>query len=415
MSLHLLEVGVRWPPETFVRAKLERLAAAGVRVTVASPLPPGAPRPQLPGLELLPLNHWDVPLRRKLVGVVARGALLAMRSPRRALSLLAGVHRLPGLDGRGRFHRAVARLWLLLPLADERPDVVQFEWETAAVNYLPLLDVWACPVVMACRGGDTSLLSHRPERRWAERVPDALSLAAAVHCVSEATAREAAMQGVDPELTRVVRTAVDPEFFCPNGGLPADASELRIACVGSLRWRKDPETALGVLARLDALAVPARLDILGGDPGHETGDESQRDRLMFTADDLGVGDRVTIHGESRPAEVRDYLRSAHVLLHAGLLEGIPNVVVEAMACGVPVVTADSGGVREAVSDGVEGFVVAPRDTHAMATALARLWRDPALRTRMGEAGRRRAKADFAPERQVEDFLALYRSVTAGAA
>ena len=410
--LHLLEVGVRWPPETFVRAKLERLAAAGVRVTVASALPPGAPRPSLPGLELLPLNHWDVPVRRQRLGVLAGAAALAIRSPRRALALLAAVRRRPRQRGLRRLGDAVAQLWRLLPLAAERPDVVQFEWETAAVHFQPLVDVWNCPVVMACRGGDITLLDHLPDEPWTDRVPAALSQAAAVHCVSEATARQAERHGLDPARARVIRTAVDPTFFSPNGGPPRDAAELRVASVGSLRWPKDHEAALQALARLDPESVPARLEIVGGDPGEETGHESQRERLLYTAQDLGVGDRVTIHGELEARDVRDRLRATHVLLHASLVEGIPNVVVEAMACAVPVVVSDCGGVREAVTDGVEGFVVAPRDTHAMASALEHLWRDPELRRRMGAAGRRRAEADFAPQRQVEDFLELYRTVAA---
>ena len=409
--LHLLEVGVRWPPETFVRAKLERLAAAGVRVTVASPLPPGAPRPHVPGLELLPINHWDVPYRRKLLRAAAGCAALALRDPGRARALLGAVRRMP--RGPRPVRSIVVNLHAFLPLARTRPDVVQFEWETAAVRYLPLLDVWDSPVVMACRGGDVSLLTDLPGEGWVDRLPRALGAAAAVHCVSEATARQAQLHGADPARTRVVRSAVDTEFFAPNGGPPAGAAELRVASIGSMRWRKDHEAALRVLARL-APSVPARLDVLGGDPAAETGDQSQRERLLYTAADLGIEERVTIRGEAGPGDVRDRLRQSHVLLHTSLAEGIPNVVLEAMSCGVPVVTTDCGGVREAVTDGVEGFVVPRRDTRAMAAALERLWRDQGLRRRMGQAARRRVQSDFAPERQVEGFLDMYRSVTAAA-
>jgi glycosyltransferase involved in cell wall biosynthesis len=79
---------------------------------------------------------------------------------------------------------------------------------------------------------------------------------------------------------------------------------------------------------------------------------------------------------------------------------------------VPVVTTDCGGVREAVTDGVEGFVVAPRDPEKLAAALARLWRDPELRRRMGEAGRTRVQGGFTLERQLQDFLEMYREVVA---
>jgi glycosyltransferase involved in cell wall biosynthesis len=81
-----------------------------------------------------------------------------------------------------------------------------------------------------------------------------------------------------------------------------------------------------------------------------------------------------------------------------------------MSCGLPVVTSDCGGVREAVRDGVDGFVVGFRDAAAMAEALEQLWLDPALRTAMGRAAREHVRSEFSPERQVAGFLALYRSV-----
>jgi glycosyltransferase involved in cell wall biosynthesis len=91
-------------------------------------------------------------------------------------------------------------------------------------------------------------------------------------------------------------------------------------------------------------------------------------------------------------------------------EGLPTVILEAMACGVPVVATDCGGVSEALTDGVEGFVVPPRDSEALKRALERLWREPELRTRMGEAGRRTATSRFTLERQLDEFLAMYREV-----
>ena len=99
-------------------------------------------------------------------------------------------------------------------------------------------------------------------------------------------------------------------------------------------------------------------------------------------------------------------------LHASLAEGIPNVVLEAMACGVPVVTTDAGGVAEAVTDGVEGFVVPARRPELMAAALERLWREPELAARMGAAGRERVSRSFRADAQIEQFLDLYAGVTA---
>lgn len=81
-----------------------------------------------------------------------------------------------------------------------------------------------------------------------------------------------------------------------------------------------------------------------------------------------------------------------------------------MASGLPVVVTDCGGTREAVTDGVEGFVIPRREPDAMARALLTLWRDADLRRRMGAAGRARAEAEFDMDRQVDRFDELYRSL-----
>jgi glycosyltransferase involved in cell wall biosynthesis len=82
-----------------------------------------------------------------------------------------------------------------------------------------------------------------------------------------------------------------------------------------------------------------------------------------------------------------------------------------MACGLPVVVTDCGGMREAVTDGVEGFVVPKRDPAGMARALTRLWGDPSLRDEMGRAGRARVLSDFTLSRETDEFEELYRAVT----
>jgi glycosyltransferase involved in cell wall biosynthesis len=93
-----------------------------------------------------------------------------------------------------------------------------------------------------------------------------------------------------------------------------------------------------------------------------------------------------------------------------LSEGLSNAALEAMACGLPVVTTDCGGMPEAITDGVEGFVVPLRDPHAMAKALSALASDVELRRRMGKAGRDRVLKQFTLGRQIEEFVSLLEDV-----
>ena len=94
---------------------------------------------------------------------------------------------------------------------------------------------------------------------------------------------------------------------------------------------------------------------------------------------------------------------------AGLeAEGFGIVFLEAAACGVPAVAGRSGGAHEAVVDGETGFVVEPRDVHAVRVALARLCDDPEPRSRMGRAARERAVAEYAYDSLVARLLPMTR-------
>lgn len=106
-------------------------------------------------------------------------------------------------------------------------------------------------------------------------------------------------------------------------------------------------------------------------------------------------------------DVGALMNAFDVLAHACELEGFGRVAVEAMAAGRPVVGPAAGGFAESVMDGETGFLVAPGDPAALAGAVGRLAADPALRGRLGEAGRQRACEVFAPERHLCEMLDIY--------
>jgi glycosyltransferase involved in cell wall biosynthesis len=365
--LRIVEVGLRWPPETFLQLKLMRLAERGFDVIVSSADPP--PAPELPGVRLKQLR---------------------------------GTHG-GKLDTWG-LHLRLMRL---------RPDVLHFEWLTVASSHRRLLEAWAGPVVVSCRGSDLPMGGPAPNRPRASALEAVFDRADAVHCVSEATRRDAVAFGLAPEKACLIPGAVDAEFFEPPADRAAGENGFTIVSVGWLRWLKGYEYAVLVVAELVRQGIPASLEILGGDPVPETLEQSQRARIVHTARDLGVSDRVRLRGDVAPAEVRAHLERADAFLHSSLSEGLPNVILEAMACAVPVVATDVGGTREAIRDGTDGFLVPPREPGAAASALERLWREPELRERMGRAGRERVESEFTLERQTQRWVDVYERVTAG--
>jgi glycosyltransferase involved in cell wall biosynthesis len=111
-----------------------------------------------------------------------------------------------------------------------------------------------------------------------------------------------------------------------------------------------------------------------------------------------------------PGWVKDIpglLAASHVVCLPSYREGLSMTLLEALAAGRAVVTTDVPGCRDAVTDGVEGLLVPPRDPDALARALRRLIEDPELRARLGAAGRERAVREFSSRRVCDETLALY--------
>ena len=184
--------------------------------------------------------------------------------------------------------------------------------------------------------------------------------------------------------------------------------------VSRLIWSKGHEYALLAIRRLADLGVPVHYELVGAEPRPDTGEASDLPRVLHTIEDLGLESHVHLAGGLHSEGVRAALRRSHVFLHASVSDGLPTVIAEAMACGLPVVVSDVGGVRELVRDGVDGFVLPAREPTRMARAMRDMWEDPDRRVRMAGAARERVRSSFAIDGLVGEFEALYRELAATA-
>jgi colanic acid/amylovoran biosynthesis glycosyltransferase len=188
----------------------------------------------------------------------------------------------------------------------------------------------------------------------------------------------------------VVYGGIDTRMFSPA---PAAADgTFRIVCVGRFEEVKGHAQLLAACGLLAKQGIPFMCDLIG--------DGELRPQLERQIARLDLRERIVLHGNRPQQDVVRALRSASVCVLAtvqaasGKREGIPNVLKEAMACGVPVVSSRISGIPELVDDGVTGILVPPAQPEALAEALIRLAGDPDLRQAMGRAGRARIQADF---------------------
>jgi glycosyltransferase involved in cell wall biosynthesis len=199
-----------------------------------------------------------------------------------------------------------------------------------------------------------------------------------------------------PRWIFVVQNGLDLGQF-PKTPLPRNG-QARIVGVGSLLQYKRWDRLLKAAAALKQSGYDFRVDIVGDGP--------LRKSLERQAQNLTVADRVSFVGYVK--DVSDFLAKATFLAHTSELEGCPNVIMEAMACGRAVVAMDAGDIPALVEDRKTGFVVRRGDDAAFARHLAELITNRDLCRELGNTGRVRAERKFSLASLVEQTTAAYR-------
>jgi len=211
---------------------------------------------------------------------------------------------------------------------------------------------------------------------------------------------------------RVVHLGTDPERFRPG----VDPTELRnrfeledggvrwLLTVARLEQHKGVDMVLRALPEIVAGAPDVRYAVAGTGP--------ERDKLKKLAHKLGVADRVRFLGAVGERDLPALYNLASVYVGASRraerlgVEGFGISLVEASACGLPVVAGKSGGIPDAVRDGETGFLIPPEDPAAIAEAVGRLLSDSGLAARVGAAGRRAVETYYNWDRVVRDLRAI---------
>jgi glycosyltransferase involved in cell wall biosynthesis len=205
---------------------------------------------------------------------------------------------------------------------------------------------------------------------------------------------------LDPTRVRVVYNGVDLDFFRPSEAERREPG--LVLSVGRLIPKKGFEDLLQACAGLRRRGVEFRAVIVGEGP--------EEGALLQQREILGLQDHVELAGPLPQDDVLALMHRASVLCLACKEDGdndrdaLPTVLLEALACGVPIVSTDFSGIPEIVQSGVEGFLVPPGDAESMAERLAELLHDGALRARFGQSGRRKATARFDLRRNAGETL-----------
>ena len=290
----------------------------------------------------------------------------------------------------GSFYLASIRSTFERVRAEFKPDILFAPWAYpdghAAVQ---LARQAGLPVIVQVHGSDIRELD-----RYAARIPGTMAAvreADGVIAVSQDLAERVIGLGASPDRVRVVIDGVDKRVFCPGSrsaaqqrlGLRPDRRHLLF--VGNLVPVKGIDVLLAACRQLPARSGEWQLHLIGAGPLEST--------LKGIVQASGLSDRVCFHGAIAHAELPDWFRAADLFVLASRSEGVPNVLLEAAACGLPFVASRVGGIPEIASQGASRLVPAEQPA-ALAAAIADMLADPGPPGE-GPRDRREAVAEIA--------------------
>jgi glycosyltransferase involved in cell wall biosynthesis len=269
--------------------------------------------------------------------------------------------------------------WSVYPLVKrlraEYPfDLIHVDWAYPDGCGVAKIARWlGLPFVISVAGSDANLYMQWRVRRW--QIRRMMEQSGGVITRSRALREVLESNGVSAPKIRTIYNGVDCDLYRPfpqdevRRSLGIAVGEPTAIYVGRLSPEKRVEDLLAAVALLARTHhIKARLLVVGGGP--------LRSELEAMAADLGIGDQVQWLGAQPPSAVARLISAANVLCLGSLREGVPNVLMEAMACGVPVVATRVGGIPEVVPD-FAGILVPPSNPEkfatGIATALDRVW------------------------------------------
>ena len=270
------------------------------------------------------------------------------------------------------------------------------------------------PVFITIRGVEQDEIK---DRRIGPQLIEALSECAGVIAVSESLKRAVVARGVPAAQVYVIPNAVDDRWFHPaktdvarrHVRLPSDARF--VLSVGHLNERKGAHILIPAFARVREVYPDANLILIGGESYGEPGYVPRLKRMIT---ELGLESCVRFEGRVAPEQVGDWMRAADVFALASRREGCCNVVLEALACGVPVVATDVGdNARYVTAD--RGAIVLAENSEALANGLLRVLDQRENQVGMAPELSRRTWNDVAREtiEFVQERVKMYRGQAPG--
>jgi colanic acid/amylovoran biosynthesis glycosyltransferase len=386
MSLSLAYLVSRYPAisHTFILREVLELRRAGFRIEVASINGPDRPPEELTEEERTEAAATFYVKAAGIAGAL-RAHLMALGRPVAYVSGILYATKLARLDLRKLLMNAfyfVEAVMIGRWMKERGIKHLHVHFATPA-STVGLIAAKIFPLSL-------SLTVHGPDEFYdvpGYLLADKISAAKLV-CAIGFFARSQLMKISNPaqwDKIKITPLGVDPAVFVPRP-FRSDSKTFEIICVGRLVPAKGQHVLLAAVERLLSQGRAVRLRLVGDGP--------DRDSLQRIAGNHGMAGQVIFEGAVNQDRIRGLFEQADAFALASFAEGIPVVLMEAMAMEIPCVTTWINGIPELIRNSIDGLLVAPSDDEGFAAAIARLMDDEELRRRIGVAGRRRVMEKY---------------------
>ncbi len=304
--------------------------------------------------------------------------------------------------------RIVSRLRTLVRRVS--PDVVETH-HVKSHFILRASGIWKQKAWLAFQHGYTSTAWRSPVYNSLDRW--SLPGADRIVTMNRVFARQLTGRGISADRITVLHNAARPPLGAPmrldaavqgrrKSDLGIPPGDTVILCVGRLSREKAQIDLVPGLHRLRQRRSGSAIRLI------LAGDGPERQRISRAAQAMGLGERVVFAGHVK--DMSAYYGAADVVAIPSLTEGSPNVLLEAMAIGVPVVATAVGGIPEIATHGETALLVPPRDPDAMAAALDLLLSSPSKALSLAQQAQRKIAADHSPEARAKSLVTIYQSL-----
>jgi colanic acid/amylovoran biosynthesis glycosyltransferase len=277
--------------------------------------------------------------------------------------------------------------------------LIQAHFAARSLEVLWLSKRLGVPQVNFFHGSDLDLFKERSSST--KKLVDLVSSTALSITVSGTMKRDLVKLGCEEKKLAVNYAGIDPDKFRFKlhsiGG-----SKIKLLMCGRLNWKKGFEFGIDAFAMALKKFPNLQMKIIG--------DGELKKVLAKKISSLGLSDRISMAGELPPAEIPVQMNNADIVLAPSLSEGLPNVIKEAMASGVPVIATNVGGIPEIVKEGQNGFLVERKSPDSIAKRISDLIESPALYEKFSRSGRKAVEDNFDVKKQMAKIEALYEGI-----